>query len=113
MKQGFNKFAKNLKFNGKNLSKDFDPLEFENRKIVKKDDKYIYYFDNYDVLRKVRHDQKSTDAIRLKFLEKPYRWWVSLSYDTRNSIIPLFLGFSALFLLHEAGWYLTQREVLI
>ena len=56
----------------------------------------IHYYDKHGKLRKfdkTKDYHNNTNSIRLKFMEKPYRFWRNLNSDIRNSIIPLGLSF--------------------
>jgi len=77
------------------------------------DNRYVYRKDAEGrIHRYQKGDYRSRPGyFRLRLLERPYFWWRFKSFDFKNALIPIGLGFLYAFVVFNFSMELSQMEV--
>lgn len=92
-----------------------DHLRSRAARIIKEEGNTVHYYDKHGYLRKYTKtdDEYSSRRIRLKFMERPVRYWRSISQDQRLNITALLLCPVVAYVVFNFSMYLNDREARV
>ena len=86
--------------------------KYGNFKVEYADRRVTDYVNDHHIPKRLQAGeyQKDPGAIRLPFLERPYRWWIRTTNEFRNAVIPIFGCFIFTLVIYNLSVFMYEKE---